>query len=131
MPYDLTSAEERARLLIALLHEGGSEDDQCYLADAVHAGYVLTPPPDLQPASNPCALPEDTVTVRLRRSGRVLEMAGIPTIRVGKVWPDVQNGWVVVPFGLDFLNDDIYGPHDTEAEARAALMAAAKEALGG
>ena len=46
MPYDLTSAEERRRLLIALLHEGGSEDDQCYLADAVHAGYVLTPPPD-------------------------------------------------------------------------------------
>ena len=32
--------------------------------DAVHADYVLTPPVDPQPASNPCALPEDAAAAK-------------------------------------------------------------------
>jgi hypothetical protein len=119
MPYDLTKPEERARLLVALLHDGGSEDDRCALADAVEAGYTLAPP---QSASVPFALPDDTVTVRLEWHHGVLYRGG--DIR-GHVSDHGDRWWFQAKGG------DPCGWRPTEPEARAALMAAARKALGG
>jgi hypothetical protein len=129
MAYDLTKAEDRDRLLRELVdvlsryrtetplgHQphmiSGDADTLIERArSAIAAGYTLAPPSD-----------PDTVTVRMRWDGDHLYAAG------------AHMGFIDRLDGQWRCRDRIgaiCGVHSSEAEARAALMAAAKKALGG